>query len=78
MTKKTEFADNMITIGALNFDYGDKSGSFLKHWKSECRCFCTRRKIYATTQRTLIILTRNNGFSNVAGVAAIIRSYYQN
>jgi hypothetical protein len=22
--KKTEFADNMITIGALNFEYGDK------------------------------------------------------
>jgi hypothetical protein len=22
--KKTEYADNMLTIGALNFDYGDK------------------------------------------------------
>jgi hypothetical protein len=27
--KKTEYADNMLTIGALNFDYGDKSGRFL-------------------------------------------------
>jgi hypothetical protein len=23
-TKKTEFVDNMITIGALNFEYSDK------------------------------------------------------
>jgi hypothetical protein len=39
--------------------------------------FCTWRKIYATTPNDTSNTYRNfNGFSNVAGVAAIIRSYY--
>jgi subtilisin family serine protease len=38
--------------------------------------FCTWRKIYATTPNDTQILTGTSMVSNVAGVAAIIRSYY--
>ncbi len=43
--KKTEFADNMITIGALNFEYGDKVvARFSNYRKSKCRCICSWSK----------------------------------
>jgi hypothetical protein len=32
---KTEYADNMLTIGALNFDYGDKVVAGFSNWESE-------------------------------------------
>jgi hypothetical protein len=35
---KTEYADNMLTIGALNFDYGDKVVAGFSNWESERWC----------------------------------------
>jgi hypothetical protein len=46
--KVKEFADNVITIGALNFEYGESCGSFFKHRKLNVDVL-RRSKIYATT-----------------------------
>jgi threonine dehydrogenase-like Zn-dependent dehydrogenase len=37
--KVKEFADNVITIGALNFEYGDKVVARFQTSETECRCF---------------------------------------
>ena len=79
--KKTEFADNMITVGALNYEYGNNLiADFSNIGKLNVDVFAPGVKIYATTP--------NNGYQflqgtsmaspNVAGVAALVRSYYPN
>jgi subtilisin family serine protease len=77
--KKTEFADNMITIGALNFEYGDKVvARFSNFGKVNVDVFAPGVKIYATTPRDTYKYLQGTSMAspNVAGVAAIIRSYY--
>jgi hypothetical protein len=39
----------MLTIGALNFDYGDKVVAGFSNLGKWMLMFCTWRKIYATT-----------------------------
>jgi cell wall-associated protease len=77
--KKTEFADNMITIGALNFEYGDKVvARFSNIGKVNVDVFAPGVKIYATTPENTYRYLQGTSMAspNVAGVAAIIRSYY--
>ncbi|HEY4617355.1 MAG TPA: S8 family peptidase [Flavobacterium sp.] len=77
--KVTEFADNMITIGALNFEYGDKVvARFSNIGKVNVDVFAPGVKIYATTPNDTFKYLQGTSMAspNVAGVAAVIRSYY--
>ncbi|WP_413999669.1 S8 family peptidase [Flavobacterium sp. W1B] len=77
--KINEFADNMITIGALNFEYGDKVvADFSNIGKVNVDVFAPGVKIYATTPKDAYQYLQGTSMAapNVAGVAALIRSYY--
>lgn len=77
--KVTEFADNVITIGALNFEYGNKVvARFSNFGKVNVDVFAPGVKIYATTPNDSYKYLQGTSMAspNVAGVAAIIRSYY--
>lgn len=77
--KVTEFADNVITIGALNFEYGNKVvARFSNIGKVNVDVFAPGVKIYATTPNDSYKYLQGTSMAapNAAGVAAMIRSYY--
>ena len=77
--KINEFADNMITIGALNYEYGNKIvARFSNFGKINVDVFAPGVKIYASTPNNEYKLLQGTSMAspNVAGVAALIRSYY--
>jgi subtilisin family serine protease len=77
--KKTEFADNLITVGALNYDYGNKIvARFSNFGKLNVDVFAPGVKIYASTPNNTYKFLQGTSMAspNVAGVAALIRSYY--
>ena len=79
--KKIEFADNVITVGALNFENGKKVvANFSNYGKLNVDVYAPGVKIYATTPNGEYQYLQGTSMAspNVAGVAAMLRSYYPN
>lgn len=79
--QKIEFADNVITVGALNFENGKKVvANFSNYGKLNVDVYAPGVKIYATTPNGEYQYLQGTSMAspNVAGVAAMIRSYYPN
>lgn len=79
--KITEFASNVITVGALNFENGKKIvANFSNYGKLNVDVYAPGVKIYATTPDNDYQYLQGTSMAspNVAGVAAMIRSYYPN
>ncbi|MEW7289583.1 S8 family serine peptidase [Aquimarina sp. 2304DJ70-9] len=75
----TEIANNFITIGALNYKYGsDLVADFSNYGKSNVDAFAPGVKIWATTPNNSYEYLQGTSMASpaVAGVAALIRSYY--
>jgi subtilisin family serine protease len=74
-----EVADNFITVGALNFEYGsDLVANFSNYGKSTVDVFAPGVQIYSTAPNNEYITIGGTSMAApaVAGIAAMIRSYY--
>jgi cell wall-associated protease len=79
--KKTEFASNVLKIGALNNNYGPKMvADFSNYGATNVDVFAPGVKIYATIPDGKYKYEQGTSMAspNVAGVAAMIRSFYPN
>jgi subtilisin family serine protease len=76
-----EFANNVITIGAINHNYGDKMvADFSNFGATNVDVFAPGVKIFATIPENKYKYEQGTSMAspNAAGVAALIRSYYPN
>ena len=76
-----EFTDTMITIGALNFEYNENLvASFSNYGKNNVDLFSPGVQIYATVPENKYKFLDGTSMAapEVAGVAALIRSYFPN
>ena len=76
---ESEFADNFLTVGALNFKYGSEMiAPFSNYGKSNVDVFAPGTQIWATTPLNTYSFLDGTSMASpaVAGVAAIIRSLY--
>ena len=74
-----DIANNMITVGALNYTYdGDLVANFSNYGTVNVDVFAPGVKIYATVPNNEYKFEQGTSMAspNVAGVAALIRSYY--
>src|SRR5690554_2868782 len=76
-----EYSDNVVIVGALNYSYDEKLlASFTNYGKRNVDVFAPGVQIYAATPDNSYEYLRGTSMAspNVAGVAALIRSYYPN
>jgi cell wall-associated protease len=76
---KTEFANNVLTVGALNYEYGNGVvAPFSNYGTFNVDVFAPGMEIYATVPNNKYKYEQGTSMAspNVAGVAALIRSYY--
>lgn len=76
-----EFSNNLITVGALNYEFNDKLvAKFSNYGKKNVDVFAPGVKIYATVTDNKYRYLKGTSMAspNVAGVAALIREYYPN
>jgi len=76
---KTELANNMITVGALNTTYGSELVACFSNYGSfNVDVFAPGVQIYATIPNNKYKFLKGTSMAspNVAGVATLIRSYY--
>jgi cell wall-associated protease len=76
---KNEFVSNVITIGAINNQYGPNMiASFSNYGSSNVDVFAPGEEIYATIPNNKYKYLQGTSMAspNVAGVATLIRSYY--
>ena len=74
-----DIANNMLTVGALNYSYdGDLVANFSNYGNKNVDVFAPGVKIYATVPNNEYKFEQGTSMAspNVAGVAALIRSYY--
>ena len=74
-----EIADNFLTVGALNYDYGSKLvADFSNYGKKNVDVFAPGTKIWSTTPNDEYEFLQGTSMASpaVAGVAAMIRSLY--
>ncbi|MAP81601.1 MAG: peptidase S8 [Aequorivita sp.] len=74
-----EIANSFITVGALNYKYGSEMvANFSNYGKSNVDVFAPGVKIWATTPSNSYEFLQGTSMAapGVAGVAAMIRSYY--
>ncbi|PVW15186.1 S8 family peptidase [Marixanthomonas spongiae] len=76
-----EYANNVLTVGALNFTYGGELvATFSNYGKSNVDVFAPGVKIWSTTPLNNYEYLQGTSMAapEAAGVAATIRSYYPN
>jgi subtilisin family serine protease len=79
--KKTEIVKNVLTIGALDNQYGENMiADFSNYGQKNVDIFSPGVKIYATIPDNKFKYEQGTSMAspNTAGVAALIRSYYPN
>lgn len=78
-TNTKEIADNFLTVGALNFEYGSGLvAGFSNYGKSQVDVFAPGTEIWSTTPNDQYEFQQGTSMAApaVAGVAAMIRGYY--